>query len=74
MPLDYLFVDLDYIFFLKFAGIREYPRTSGYPRIVDMGITLCLWRVAGAGVDTDFGSRVRSYQVYVYTDFTRCHP
>ena len=71
MPLDYLFVDLDYIFFLKFAGIRVYPWTSGYPRIVDMGITLCLWRVAGAGVD--FSMRVRIYEVDIRTDFIRCH-
>ena len=50
--LDYLFVSLDYMLdFLKFAGIRMYPRACGYPRVAGTGIILYPWRVAGAGAD-----------------------
>ena len=73
--LDYLFVSLDYMLdFLKFAGIRMYPRACGYPRVAGTGIILYPWRVAGAGAGTCFDSRVRIYQVCIRADFTRCHP
>jgi hypothetical protein len=42
-----------------------------YPRVEDMGLILCPWRMEGAG--TGFASRARVLQPRIRGHFTRCH-
>ena len=59
--------------FLKFAGMRAYPRVCGYPRIAGTGIIFYPLRVAGAGAGADFSTRVWVCEVDIRADFIRCH-
>jgi hypothetical protein len=44
-----------------------------YPRVEDMGLILCPWRMEGAGAGTGFASRARVLQPRIRGHFTRCH-